>query len=123
MNLIRVHISGVPYGQEKARGDKQGPIAWSKAVESQTRHLPKVTKPCLLRVSFLLPPDKFPKDHPFGSDLDNLLKRFCDALIKTVFSEAPGGDGCVVAFEASKSRVAGRDAAGADLEILSWHVT
>jgi Holliday junction resolvase RusA-like endonuclease len=50
-------------------------------------------------------------------DLDNLLKRFFDALQKTVFSEAPGGDGCVIEVRARKRKVPSSADAGADLTI------
>jgi len=50
-------------------------------------------------------------------DLDNLLKRFFDALQETVFRFAPGKDGCVVEVEAKKVRVSSDAEAGADLEI------
>lgn len=73
-----------------------------------------------MRVTFLLPPDKFPSDHPYGSDLDNLMKRFCDALIPTVFREAQGGDGCIFSMEVTKTRVESPEAAGAVLEIVTW---
>jgi Holliday junction resolvase RusA-like endonuclease len=50
-------------------------------------------------------------------DLDNLLKRFFDALQKTVFKNVAGGDGCVIELEARKIRVDSDEEAGADLEI------
>jgi Holliday junction resolvase RusA-like endonuclease len=50
-------------------------------------------------------------------DLDNLLKRFFDALQETVFSEVPGRDGCVVEIRTRKVRVDSEAKAGADLEI------
>ena len=87
-------------------------------MKRQTAHLPKVVHPCVVRATFRLPPDKFPKDHPYGSDLDNLLKRFFDALIETVFSDASGKDGIVVSIEATKVKVASAGEAGADLEII-----
>jgi Holliday junction resolvase RusA-like endonuclease len=119
---LRKHIIGVPYSQSKPRGDRQAPDAWSQAVIEQTKDLPLVKGPCLLRVTFLLPPDKFPSDHPYGSDLDNLLKRFCDALVQTIFREAPGGDGCILSMEVTKTKVDSREAAGAVLEIVTWPV-
>src|SRR5262245_28868092 len=102
----RLRIKGVPYAQAKVTGNVAGCAEWTKAIEDQTRAHPKILGPCLLRVTFRLPPDKFPPDNPYGNDLDNLLKRFCDALGKTVFAKAPGRDGCVVALEASKVKVA-----------------
>lgn len=52
-------------------------------------------------------------------DLDNLLKRFCDALKETVLRGVLGKDGCVVQIEASKIKVESKELAGAQLEIRS----
>lgn len=116
---ITVVIAGIPYAQAKTRGRLDGCAEWSTAVAAQTAHLPKVTGPCRLRVTFRLPPNKFPADHPYGMDLDNLLKRFFDALQQTIFSSVPGKDGCVVEVTARKVRVESDQEAGADLEILA----
>ncbi|HWA10540.1 MAG TPA: hypothetical protein VG838_13935 [Opitutaceae bacterium] len=118
MRSTRVSIDGVPYAHLKSKGDVAAPLRWTDQIKKQTAHLPKIVHPCLVRVTFRLPPDKFPKDHPYGSDLDNLLKRFFDALIETVFSDAPGKDGIVISIEATKVRVASSAEAGADLEII-----
>jgi Holliday junction resolvase RusA-like endonuclease len=118
MRSTRVSISGVPYAHQKSRGDIAAPARWTEAVKKQTVHLPKVVHPCVVRITFRLPPDKFPKDHPYGSDLDNLLKRFFDALIDTVFSDAPGKDGIVISIEATKVKVGSVNESGADLEII-----
>lgn len=115
---MKVQIVGVPYAQMKSRGRLDGCTEWSQAVVAQTAHLPKVTGPCRLLVTFRLPPNKFPTDHPYGMDLDNLLKRFFDALQETVFSSVPGKDGCVIELAAKKEKVASESEAGADLEIL-----
>jgi hypothetical protein len=48
-------------------------------------YLPRISEVCILKVTFLLPPDKYPKNLPYGPDLDNLLKRFLDLLNETVF--------------------------------------
>lgn len=118
--MMHIHrtIHGVPYSKAKSRGNVAAPAEWTEAVISQTQDLPPVTDACVLRVTFLLPPDKFPHDFPYGPDLDNLLKRFLDALGSTVFSSSNGGDSCIVALEAMKSRVDSLDEAGAHLEIL-----
>lgn len=120
MRSIRKQIFGIPYSQWKVCGSKTGPDEWSKAVENQTTDLPEVKTPCLLRITFLLPPDKFPSDHPYGCDLDNLLKRFFDALNKTIFRNAPGKDGCIMSLEVTKTRVDSQDEAGAILEVVTW---
>ncbi len=118
MSYISVMIRGVPYAQMKARGDMDAPQRWSDAIIEQTRGLPCVTEACLVKITFLLPPDKFPTDFPYGPDLDNLLKRFMDALNETVFSEAKGKDSCIVSMTVLKTRVASREEAGADLEVM-----
>ena len=114
---MRVSIAGVPYAQLKSRGRLEGRTEWSNAVRKQTAHLEPVSGPCRVRVVFRLPPSKYPLDHPYGMDLDNLLKRFFDALQETVFRTAPGRDGCVIDLEARKVRVGSDAEAGADLEI------
>jgi Holliday junction resolvase RusA-like endonuclease len=114
---MQVRIAGVPYAQSKTRGRKDGCLEWSEAVAAQTAHLPRLTGPCRLRVTFFLPPDKYPLDHPYGGDLDNLLKRFFDALQRTVFRDVPGKDGCVAEVEARKVKVESYKLAGAQVEI------
>ena len=118
MMNIEGKIRGTPYPGNKKRGNLKAAPAWSDAVIAQTRHHPKIKGPCHLKVTFRLPANKFPGDHPYGSDLDNLLKRFCDALEHTIFSEVPGGDGCVVAIRARKVRARWDHDAGADFKIV-----
>jgi len=114
---MRVSIAGVPYAQMKSRGRREGRTEWSNTVQQQTAHLEPLRGPCRVRVLFRLPPSKYPSDHPYGMDLDNLLKRFFDALEKTVFKSVPGRDGCVIELEAQKRRVGSDAEAGADVEI------
>jgi Holliday junction resolvase RusA-like endonuclease len=118
MKVIRKRIYGIPYGQIKPRGDKSACENWSSEVRSQTIKLPKVKGPCVLRVIFILPGDHCPTDHPYGNDLDNLLKRFCDALQKTVLANAPGRDGAIVRIEAEKILSSRNNLPGAKLEVL-----
>lgn len=115
---VLIRISGVPYAKLKSRGRLDGCAEWSRAVQTQTAHVTPLTGPCRLRVVFRLPPSKFPLDHPYGMDLDNLLKRFFDALHDTVFRGVPGKDGCVMEVEAKKVKVETDAEAGADLEIV-----
>ncbi len=91
---------------------------WTKAIIAQTKDLPKITDGCVAKITFLLPADKFPADYPFGSDLDNLVKRFFDALNETIFSDAPGKDSCVISLNVTKVKVNSEREAGALLEIL-----
>ena len=122
MSYICHMIKGVPYCRNKTRGDTNAPARWTESVAEQTKDLPKITSPCLMKVTFFLPANKFPSDLPHGPDLDNLLKRFMDALKKTVFSEAEGCDSCVVAITATKTKVGSDSEAGAHLEILPFDV-
>lgn len=118
MAVLTATIRGVPYAQSKRRGDLGAPKRWTKAVVDQTSGLGAVTEACFLKLTFLLPADKFPRDFPYGPDLDNLLKRTLDALQKTVFRDAKGRDSCVVALFAMKTKVNESEEAGAHLEIL-----
>lgn len=118
MCYIYRKILGIPFGQKKVKGDVSAPPKWTRAVVDQTKDLPKVRGACLLRVTFLLPEDKFPTDLPYGPDLDNLTKRLLDALSQTIFSQAPGKDSCVIALHVMKTRVDSVDQAGATFEVL-----
>ena len=118
MSYININISGVPYSKLKSRGDFTAPQRWDEAVIAQTQNLPRISEACILKVTFLLPPDKYPTNLPYGPDLDNLLKRLLDLLNKTIFCEANGCDSCVVSIHAMKTRVATVNEAGANLEIL-----
>ena len=116
--MIAKFVQGIPYARHKRRGDMEAPKRWTDAVIRQTEDLPKVVNACLLKLTFCLPPDKFPTDLPYGSDLDNLTKRTLDALQRTVFRDARGHDSCVVALIAMKTKVGSSDEAGVHLEIL-----
>ena len=114
----RIRVRGVPYPQVKATGNVEGRKVWTEAIVRATTNLRKVTGPVLVRVTFKLAKDKFHDANPFGTDLDNLLKRFFDALSQTVFSQAPGKDACVVAIEAAKVLVQNPSESGVDGEII-----
>jgi Holliday junction resolvase RusA-like endonuclease len=114
----RIRVRGVPYPQVKATGNVEGRKVWTEAIVKATANLRKVTGPVLVRVTFKLARDKFHDASPFGTDLDNLLKRFFDALSQTVFSDAPGRDACVVAIEAAKVLVQNPSESGVDGEII-----
>jgi Holliday junction resolvase RusA-like endonuclease len=122
MSFISTKISGVPYARSKVRGNALAPKQWTEAVIKQTKHLPKIKEACILKVTFLLPADKFPKDYPYGSDLDNLLKRFQDALNETIFSDAKGKDSCIISLTASKVKISSAEEAGALLEVIPVNV-
>jgi Holliday junction resolvase RusA-like endonuclease len=123
MTYINRTIHGVPYSRLKSRGNRAAPSIWSQAIRDQTKSLPKVKEACALKVTFLLPPDKFPADFPYGPDLDNLLKRLMDALNDTIFSEARGKDSCVIHVTVMKTRVDTDKKAGAHIEVLPINVS
>jgi len=101
---IEVFIEGIPYAQKKVRGDLNAPLMWTKTVVEKTKGLPKIKGPCKMSVSFIFPEDKFPADFPYGPDLDNCLKRLCDALGQTIFSDVRGTDSAIVDLRASKNK-------------------
>ena len=123
MKHIYKKISGIPYGKFKTRGQKNALQEWTEEVIKQTSNLPKIREACILRVTFLLPPDKFPNDFPYGPDLDNLLKRFLDALNETIFKDTQGGDSCIVSLHVMKTKVDSLKEAGAILEVLPVTIT
>ena len=90
----------------------EAPKRWNEAVEQATQHLPKVHGRVSMNVKFILPKDKYHKDHPYGTDLDNLLKRFLDAVGTTVLSETEGKDGAIVRLSVSKRKVRGNEKTG-----------
>ena len=116
--FMSVFVKGIPYGKPKLTGDTDAAKRWTDVVVRRTTGLPKVKEACAMNVTFLLPADRFPSNFQYGNDLDNLLKRFFDALKKTIFSEAPGEDSCVVVLHAMKTQVPQGKNAGAALEIL-----
>ena len=118
MKHFHLEINGIPYGKDKNRGKISAPAEWTREIIRQTEYLPKVKNACIMKVTFLLPPDKYPRNLPFGSDLDNLLKRFLDALNNTIFSNTNGKDSCVVSMCVSKTKVDSNKQAGALLEII-----
>jgi Holliday junction resolvase RusA-like endonuclease len=114
----RFRIRGIPYPHVKVTGNVEGRNKWTGAIVAKTAKLRKINGPCLVRVTFRPSREKFHESNPFGADLDNLLKRFCDALGRTVFSDAPGKDACVVAIEAAKALVLNPSESGVDGEMI-----
>ena len=103
--MIDIFIEGIPYCQNKVRGRTSGGREWSHTVIEQTKAVVPIQSECKAIINFFLPSNKYPLDHPYGPDLDNLTKRLFDALNKTVFSKVPGNDGAVVELEVSKKMV------------------
>lgn len=118
VNALRIRVRGVPYPHVKATGNVAGRLKWTEAIVAATTRMQKVKGPCLVRVTFRLPREKFHDGNPFGNDIDNLLKRLFDALGRTVFSDVPGKDACVISVEATKVLVMNPSEAGVDGEII-----
>ena len=114
----RIRVRGVPYPQTKATGNVEGRKDWTEAIVKATQNLRKVNGPVLVRVTFRLSREKFHEANPYGTDIDNLLKRFLDALSMTILSEAPGKDACIVALEAAKVLVKNPSESGVDGEVI-----
>lgn len=104
MTFVDATIRGMPYPKNKAPS-KAAAEKWSAEVTYQTRDVPRIKEACAADITFFLPPSRFSDDVPNGPDLDNLLKRFLDALNETVFSEAKRKDSCIVELSARKVRV------------------
>lgn len=120
---VNIFIEGIPYGQQKVKGDIRAPITWSNTIVRETRYFPKVKSSCLMSVVFVLPEDKFPTDLPYGPDLDNYLKRLCDALNETIFSEVEGHDSAIVYLLASKRKASQDEPIGARVTIHELNST
>jgi Holliday junction resolvase RusA-like endonuclease len=118
--MVTRFIRGTPYSRNKSRGRIAGAKEWSATVQEQTRRLRPVKGPCALDVVFVLPPDRFPEDHPHGNDLDNLLKRLLDALGETVLREAPGKDGAILEVTARKRKALVHEPTGARIRISKY---
>ena len=109
--VIDVFIQGAPC----TTNNKVTRDAWKAAVRNQTSHLGGVSAACKLRVEFRLASEAYTTAPPFGSDLDNLLKPFMDALRDTVLF--PHGDACVLELHALKVKASDDGLAGAALTI------
>lgn len=113
VNVVHVFVEGVPVKKRKTRGNLQTPAHWKTAVRVQTSSSDKAEGPCQLDVEFVLPVNSFPEDHPYGPDLDNLLKSTLDALKDTILSEVKGHDGGIVDLRARKRRAEKGESTGA----------
>jgi Holliday junction resolvase RusA-like endonuclease len=118
--LIDAFIPGTPYYQDKERGNVDASQEWSDGVIKATAELPKIQGPCFADIDFMLPDNKFPKDCPYGPDIDNLLKRMFSALNKTVFSEVVGKDSAVCSVTATKHKSVQENPVGVRLRIYDY---
>lgn len=117
--ILECFIRGIPYAQEKSRGDLEAPQKWSEDIVRQTEALPRITGPCELDVEFILPANKFPDNYRFGGDLDNYVKRLSDAMERTILRDAPGGDSSIVILHARKRKAREGEATGARILFLT----
>jgi Holliday junction resolvase RusA-like endonuclease len=121
---VEVFIAGVPSAQSKTKGRLGGPKKWTEAIIRATFSSPVVQGPGSVNVTLLLPPEVFPTNLPFGTDLDNLLKRLFDALCQTVLRATSGKDSSIVEMVARKKKVAAGGPTGAMLlirQIEAYH--
>lgn len=119
-SVYQIWIPGIPYAQQKTKGNLEAPEAWSQAIRDATVNLtPLRDGPVQLNALLLLPPDKYPADLPHGPDLDNLLKRLLDALSETVLHELPGRDSAIEAINVRKQRVKEANEAGVFLTLIA----
>lgn len=119
-SVYQVWIPGIPYAQQKTKGNLEAPETWSQAIRDATVNLtPLRDGPVQLNAFFLLPPDKYPADLPLGPDLDNLLKRLLDALSETVLRELPGRDSAIEVINVRKQRVKDTSEAGVFLTLIA----
>lgn len=118
---IRAFIRGDPYVKKKTRGRTEGPKEWLAAVKSQTRDLESISDRCELEVEFVLWPGSSPTDHPYGPDLDNLLKNLLYGINDAILKNAPSGDGAIVRLIASKRTRQGDEPTGAKIVVRTAH--
>ena len=110
---MKTFISGVPYCRNKNRGRIDATRIWTERVVAGCSQLPRVAQPCAVEIEFILPMNKYPKDFPYGPDLDNLLKRFLDAVQK---SGALANDSFIVSLAARKRMVRDDEETGVHVE-------
>jgi hypothetical protein len=96
---------------------------WQQAVIAASQGAAKVKGPCKLVLRFVLPPDRYPRDHPYGPDVDNLSVTVLDALNETIFSAVPGKDGSVLWLEVMKLKASTAEEAGLVIIVESLPAT
>ena len=108
-------IEGTPYPKNKVKGDLEAPKRLGECITQCTQHRQKLYGSVSRTMKFILPENYSAKCHAYEKDLDNLLKRFQDALSTTVLSEADGKDGAIVKLIASKRPAQGSEPTGAKM--------
>jgi len=112
-DVVHVFVEGVPAKKKKTRGDLEVPARWRAALHDKTEKLEKIAGPCQLDIEFVLRSDSFPTDHPYGPDLDSLLKNTLDAMSDTVLRDVKGHDGAIVDIRARKRQARPGESTGA----------
>lgn len=115
-------VEGVPIKKKKATGNQEVAAKWKAAVNVQTANLGRMAGPCLLDIEFVLHPASFSDDHPYGTDLDNLLKSTMDALGETVLSEVKGKDAAIIELRARKRQARNGEPTGARITFTAQHI-
>lgn len=95
-------IPGPAYPKHKVGNRKDDAEKWSETIISCTKDLSKVKGPCVMKINYQLPPDRFTLGSPYGSDLDNLTKRLLDSLSYTILEDVDSKDGCICKIEIRK---------------------
>lgn len=96
-------IKGIPTGRFKNRGNTSLVKNWrSKIIQETQDGIGKVKNECKMKVVFKFDTLQYPKDFPYGPDLDNQIKNLWDGLNETVFKNVPGHDSCVRILHVSK---------------------
>ena len=105
IKVVDIFIDGFPTVKKKCRGDKSKPQKWAGQIfEATKKYVGCVGGACKMSVLFMFDQSQYPRDLPFGPDLDNYLKSFQDVLNKTVFNKVAGGDSSVVELIARKRK-------------------
>ena len=113
----QVFVQHVPFGKPYRGKRPSDALAYDKEIAKMTSSWPKVTNACQLKVTFVLPANKFADGKFLGPDIDNLMKRLLDNLKATVFGP-PSDDSFVVSMEVTKTKVSSEVDAGVHIAII-----
>ena len=107
--------------KKKTNGDKTTPAKWRQIIIESTKKYAGIAHgEVKMEVIFFFDPSQFPKDLPYGPDLDNYLKSLLDHLNETVFSSVAGKDSCVKRLIASKHKA--KNTGGVGVKINIWEI-
>ena len=114
---LEFFVEGIPYPKDKASGNKQAPIEWTKSIIETTKNIPALTGPSCFEIDFFIPIEKYTLKDVYGPDLDNLVKRLLDGLSETLFSGLETKDGSIIHLKVNKKPAIGDQKAGAKVRI------